>query len=136
MAQILIIEPDAVLSNVYTQVFANLGHSVKVCRNAQQGVHASDESLPALIILELQLIGHSGIEFLYELRSYADWKDIPVIILSYVPPQEFAASNQLLKKTLGVAEYFYKPQTSLHSLLDAAKTLLTAPSPASTIGIV
>jgi DNA-binding response OmpR family regulator len=128
MARILLIEPDAALSRLYHEVLSGVGHVVDVSRGAQHAVHTIDESLPELVILELQLIGHSGIEFLYELRSYSDWKHIPVLVMSHVPPQEFAASSELLKKTLGVNEYFYKPQTSLKSLLDAVKRLTHAPA--------
>jgi DNA-binding response OmpR family regulator len=127
MAHILVLEPDAVMSKIYHQVLQSLGHNVHTSRTAQQAVHATDDNLPELIIMELQLIGHSGIEFLYELRSYTDWKNIPVIVMSHVPPQEFAASSSLLKHTLGVSEYFYKPQTSLSSLLGSVRRLLPAP---------
>jgi DNA-binding response OmpR family regulator len=130
MARILLIEPDAALSKLYHEVLTSLGHVVHVSRSAQHAVHTTDESLPELIILELQLIGHSGIEFLYELRSYSDWIHIPVVVMSHVPPQEFAASNDLLKKTLGVSEYFYKPQTSLTTLLDVVKRLTAKSEPA------
>jgi DNA-binding response OmpR family regulator len=130
VAKILVIEPDAALSKLYHEVLTSLGHTVQISRTAQHAVHTTDESLPELIILELQLIGHSGIEFLYELRSYSDWKHIPVVVMSHVPPQEFAASNDLLKKTLGVSEYFYKPQTSLNALLGAVRRLtVVAPTP-------
>jgi DNA-binding response OmpR family regulator len=123
MARILLIEPDAVLSKIYHQVLVSVGHAVHVSRSAQHGIFTTDEIVPELIILELQLIGHSGIEFLYELRSYSDWKRIPVVVMSHVPPQEFSGSASLLKHTLGVREYFYKPQTSLSSLLATVKRL-------------
>ena len=125
MSRILIVEPDAALSKLYDQVLTSLGHVVAISRSAQQAVHTIDESLPDMIVLELQLIGHSGIEFLYELRSYSDWKHVPVVVMSHVPPHEFIQNNQLLTKTLNVSEYFYKPQTSLHVLLEAI-TRLTA----------
>lgn len=78
---------------------------------------AADQIRPDIVVLELQLIEHSGIEFLYEFRSYSDWRNIPVIVHSHVPAQEFGASEKLLSKHLGIGEYLYKPHTTLNQLL-------------------
>ena len=120
MSHILLIEPDRVLAETYRQALLGEGHRVVCCASAQAGIISADQHQPDLIILELQLIEHSGIEFLYELRLYQDWRDIPVIIQTQVPPVEFSANRQLLREQLGVRIYLYKPQTSLRELLAAA----------------
>ena len=71
--------------------------------------------------MELQLVAHSGVEFLYEFRSYSDWKNIPVIINTHVPPSEFAGSRDLLRRELGVQAYLYKPHTTLKKLLSSVR---------------
>ena len=119
------LEPDAVLAQTFREVLELAGHEVVVCREAQEAVFSVDDAKPAIILLELQLVGHSGIEFLYELRSYADWRDIPVVIVSNVPPYEFNANAELLRDSLGVTEYCYKPQTSLAQLLSLTNRLVT-----------
>lgn len=119
MSQILLIEPDRVLAETYRQALLSEGHRVVCCASAQAGIISADQHQPDLIILELQLVEHSGIEFLYELRSYQDWRDIPVIIQTQVPPSEFNDNRQLLREQLGVRIYLYKPQTSLRGLLAA-----------------
>jgi DNA-binding response OmpR family regulator len=91
MARILLLEPDQVLAEAYRQALQQQGHSVVLSTSAQTAVLVADDHRPDLVILELQLVEHSGIEFLYEFRSYADWQDIAVIIQSQVPPGEFAA---------------------------------------------
>jgi DNA-binding response OmpR family regulator len=120
------IEPDVVLARTFREVLEQAGHQVVVCREAQEAVFSVDDAKPAVILLELQLVGHSGIEFLYELRSYADWRDIPVVIISNVPPYEFKANAELLRNSLGVSDYRYKPQTSLADLLSLTNRLITA----------
>lgn len=117
MSQILLIEPDRVLAETYRQALLGAGHQVVCCASAQAGIISADQHQPDLIILELQLVEHSGIEFLYELRSYPDWQDTPVIIHTHVPPGEFTSNRRLLKQQLGVASYLYKPATSLRELL-------------------
>lgn len=114
---VLLLEPDRLLADTYRQALESVGHSVVMCASAQSAIYAADEIKPDLVIVEIQLIGHSGIEFLYEFQSYADWQHIPVIVQSHVPAGEFAGSWELLQKELNVRAYFYKPLTSIRSLL-------------------
>lgn len=85
---------------------------------------SADEVRPDLVVMELQLVSHSGIEFLYEFRSYADWMNVPLIILTHVPPGEFGGSRDVLMKELNVATYLYKPTTSLQKLVRTVNELV------------
>ena len=105
------------LAKTYAEALLGAGHHVVAAATAQTAIQASDALIPDVVILELQLVGHSGIEFLYEFRSYVDWQGIPVIIQTQVPPAEFGGSRQLLTSELGVRAYLYKPHTSLRELL-------------------
>lgn len=125
MSRILLIEPDLVLAEAYRQALGADGHQVICCASAQAGIISADQHPPNLVILELQLIEHSGIEFLYEFRSYPEWQDIPVILHTLVPPAEFNDNRQLLRDQLNVADYLYKPQTSLRELLARSRDQLT-----------
>lgn len=116
MTHILLIEPDRMLGRTYREALETDGHIVKVCAGAQATISAADTVRPDIIIMELQLVGHNGVEFLYEFRSYADWQNIPVIIHTQVPANEFAGSRDLLMHDLGVREYLYKPYTTLQML--------------------
>jgi DNA-binding response OmpR family regulator len=117
VAEILLIEPDRLLAESYVQALQAAGHEVNAASGAQAAILAADAIHPDLVILELQLVEHSGIEFLYEFRSYTDWQNIPVLIQSHVPAAEFSDNRQLLKDELGVREYLYKPRTSLSRLI-------------------
>ncbi len=121
--KILLLEPDKVLADTYRQVLMQAGHKVVMCATAQAAVFAADELQPDLVVMELQLTGHSGIEFLYEFRSYEDWGDVPVVILTNVPAGEFDGSWDLLQQQLGVRAYHYKPLTSLRSLLRSVEAV-------------
>jgi DNA-binding response OmpR family regulator len=126
MAHVLLIEPDRLLAETYMTALLADGHTAQPCVSAQSAVFCVDEQMPDIIIMELQLTGHSGIEFLYELRSYADWRRIPVIVLSGIPAGEFQGSWSLLRKQLGVESYHYKPLTSLKDLLVSVRDGLAA----------
>lgn len=119
MARILLLEPDHLLARTFCRALQAAGYAVDCCANAQAAIVAADTYRPDIVVMELQLVSHSGIEFLYEFRTYADWMTVPVIILTHVPPGEFGASRDVLMKELGVATYLYKPQTSLQKLVSS-----------------
>lgn len=119
---ILLIEPDVLLAATYASVLKKAGYRVRIATSAQSALDAADDMLPDIILLELQLVSHSGIEFLYEFRSYAEWQSVPVIVLSNVPPAEFKQSGSVLQDQLGVVDYYYKPHVSLLKLLRIVET--------------
>lgn len=131
MATILLIEPDAKLGKSYSAALGQAGHHVLCSATAQDAIIQADaaQSKPDstgidAVILELQLVGHSGIEFLYEFRSYTDWRDVPVVIFSHTPPAELAASAKLLHQRLKVSAFLYKPHTTLRGLLASVDKVL------------
>ncbi|MDB5181252.1 MAG: hypothetical protein JWP13_15 [Candidatus Saccharibacteria bacterium] len=128
MANILMLEPDAVLAKVYRQLFEYSGHEVRRSVSAQDAVFLVDELMPDVILVELQMVAHSGIEFLYELRSYSEWQHIPVLIHSCIPPTEFQDSMELLTGLLKVRAYLYKPHTTLTALLREVRDAIAAGS--------
>ncbi len=116
----LLIEPDVVLARTYREALEDAGWQVNWAPSAQAALDMADQTLPDIVILEVQLAAHNGIEFLYEFRSYPEWSNIPVVIHSLVPPQEFANHN-ILYKELGVKGYYYKPNTRIIQLLAALR---------------
>jgi DNA-binding response OmpR family regulator len=123
MKRILLIEPDWILAKTYKQAL-ELGGDVAVtlANTAQAAIGSADNDKPDLVILEIQLIEHSGIEFLYEFRSYPEWQSIPVIVHTIVPFNEFQDNWHLLRDELGVCNYLYKPHTSLRELISFTNT--------------
>jgi len=112
---ILLLEPNRLLARQYKAYLEGEGHEVMWRQNAQTGIGAADESKPDLVIVELLLAGHSGIEFLYEFRSYGDWLNIPIILMSSVV-QEIAGVSETALDELGVGAYLYKPELTLERL--------------------
>ena len=121
---ILLVEPDLALAKIYEQLLQHKGHDVVIATSAQEAIIQSDIKTPDLLICELQLICHSGIELLYEFRSYPEWQKIPVIIHSTVPYAEFSGSRYGLTEELGISSYLYKPNTNLRQLLSSVEEVL------------
>lgn len=125
MATILLIEPDRALADTYEQALTSAGHEVVRRTSAEGGIHALDLQAFDMVILELQLSLHNGVEFLYELRSYSDWQALPVIVHTFTPRPDWLAESAW--DYLQVSEYLYKPTTTLQHLIVAVeRQLVTA----------
>jgi len=119
---VLIIEPDVILAKAYQGALTDAGMSVSIAQNAQRAISIIDDLKPSVIILELQLAGHSGIEFLHEFRSYEDWTPIKVIVHSGVPRTSLNLDSRIWQQ-LGIYKYLYKATTSLNKLVDSVKSV-------------
>lgn len=113
---ILLIEPDTILAQMYIDTLEGAGHSVSYVMGAEAAIHTADRKKPDMVVLEIRLPGHSGVAFLQEFRSYADWLDIPIILHTMVYKRELQAFDNALKE-MGVAEVLYKPHTTLRQLI-------------------
>ena len=119
MAYVLLLEPDRVLSRTYAQALEHVGHWAYGAQTGQEAIEALETFKADVIVLELQLAGHGGIEFLHELRSYPEWQNLPVIINTNLPPQALAPLWAALQRDAGVTICLYKPRTNLQQFLRA-----------------
>ena len=115
MIHVLLLEPDRVLAKTYSEFLQTQGMGVMSASGAQTAIEAADALTPDVIVLELQLASHNGIEFLHELRSHADWQDIPVIIHSLLPLHELETYASAWRQ-FGVGALCSKTATSLDQL--------------------
>jgi len=122
MAQIVVVEPDKLLALIYKQALEHAGHSVDLAATIQRAVTILDLKAIDMLIVELQIAQHNGIELLYELRSYTDWNRVRIIIQSFVPEGRMMSSQTV--QHLGVDSYLYKPKTSLFELCMTVESML------------
>jgi DNA-binding response OmpR family regulator len=121
MSHILLLEPNTLLARTYTQALEHAGHSVAHATGAQAAVNAADARMPDIVIVELQLPQHSGIEFLHEFRSYGEWQHVPVVVNTVLSAPELGEAAEALKRDLGVRVILYKPRATLHDLVRVAR---------------
>lgn len=123
MARILFIESDRLFGGNARAVFKRAGHSVDWQVELQAAMNSADALRPDVIILDLLLASRSGVEFLYEFRSYPEWASVPVIIYSTVTSEEFNKVGVGFNH-LNIAAYHYKPATSLTQLCQSLGRVL------------
>jgi DNA-binding response OmpR family regulator len=92
MARVLLLETDGLLAKAIADYLQADGHQVDWQVDPQEAIISIDVEPVDLVVLELILAGRSGVEFLYELRSYPDWIDLPVVIYTGIPQREVGAS--------------------------------------------
>lgn len=117
MTNVLIIDADKSLRSQTIYAFEKYDFTVNQATSAQTAIASCEDHRPDVIVLELQLRGHSGVEFIHELRSYPEWQDIPVVLYTLVPwanIERFAKSFE----SLGILGYAYKPETSYQKLIN------------------
>lgn len=114
---ILLVEPNLPLGNLYQKALEKSGHTVTHATGAQAAVLAADEKAPDVVILELQLMDHSGVEFVYEFRSYPEWQAIPILLHTLVPEPELQTADSFF------SAYLYKPTTTLKQLVQKVQEL-------------
>ncbi len=122
---VLLVEPDLILAETFCVALQNAGFATLNVQTAQAAITALDAYKPKLIILELQLKSHNGIEFLYELRSYPDLQPIPVVLLTFISASAIALTKQQQER-LNIHDYLYKPHTSLEKLTKICEGIINA----------
>jgi DNA-binding response OmpR family regulator len=118
---LLLVEPDLIQADIYKMAFEQDGHTVDHATTAQGAVHLADSHRPDIVVLELQLASHNGVEFLYEFRSYHEWLGVPVLLHTFVPEAEL--EQTVLARELGVVRSLYKPETTLDRLKAAVRAI-------------
>lgn len=118
--KILLVEPDKLLASNITTGFAAAGHDVCWQVDPQESVNCLDDQPIDAIVMDLVLCQHSAVEMLYEMRSYREWQDIPVIIFSSLPTRDVLGCVTSLEQ-LGVKAYHHKSFTRLTDLIAAVE---------------
>ena len=82
MKNILIIEDDQIVANVYRNKLAVEGYNVEVAADGETGLKVMRTFKPELIVLDLMLPGISGVEVIKEVRGEPEFAKVPIIVFS------------------------------------------------------
>jgi DNA-binding response OmpR family regulator len=123
MPNILILEPDRISAKCIEEELVKRNFEVYKASSAETAVAQADKLKPDLVICELSLPGHSGSEFIYEFRTYTDWKNTPMLIYSSIKvPNKMTKSRDW--ELLSIARVLYKPDFSLKKLGELVEDLI------------
>lgn len=131
MARILIVETDRLIAENLSRYLKKNGHETDWQQDLQAAIDSADKQLPDLVVLDLMLCGRSGVEFLYEFRSYPDWQNIPVVLFSNISIRDLGQSTAGFSQ-LNISAYHYKPVTTLSRLAHSIDFVVNSPVNAET----
>jgi DNA-binding response OmpR family regulator len=126
VTRVLLVESDRLLASNLQNFLQKFEFDVDWQYDLQDAIDCADQACPDVVVLDLLLCGRSGVEFLYEFRSYPDWQEVPVIIFSNISPRDLGGTTAGFEQ-LNVAAYHNKSTTSLAQLTDTIKFLLAQP---------
>ncbi|HZA25762.1 MAG TPA: response regulator, partial [Dehalococcoidia bacterium] len=124
MANILIIEDQKPLRNLYRSVLRQFNHETVFVTTGEAGVEIALRERPDLIILDLLLPGISGTEVAQRLRKLGILPDVPLIITTAL--NEIDAHS--IANSLNATAVLNKP-FSVNSILNTVSSALNATSP-------
>ncbi len=107
---ILCLEDEPDIRMLLERTLVSLPVAINMTHDATQALAEMAKSRPDLIVTDLQLPGISGWEFLEQVRTRDEWKEIPALVLSV----RSAPENRRKGRELKVAKYMTKPFVPRH----------------------
>ncbi|NLE64473.1 MAG: response regulator [Elusimicrobia bacterium] len=101
--KILIVDDDRLNTTLIRFTLKEMGYDVVSADDGRSGIQAMSAERPDLIVLDIQMPGMSGFEFMNELKTMPQGAAIPVIMLT---------ANETLQDVFfseGVKGYLVKP---------------------------
>jgi DNA-binding response OmpR family regulator len=120
--KILIIEDELPMLKALSDKFTREGFSILEARNGEEGLALALKEKPDLIVLDLFMPVMDGKAMMQELRRDEWGKNVPIIILTNLNPDD-KTLNEILAS--GPAYYFIKSKWKLEDLVGKVKKELS-----------
>lgn len=117
---ILIVEDDVFLADLYKTKFALEGFKVITAYDGEKGLEAIKKNLPDIVLLDLVLPKLSGFEVLKATKADATTKNIPVILLTNLSQKSDIETG--IK--LGANDYLIKAHFMPSEVVEKIKKLI------------
>jgi CheY-like chemotaxis protein len=80
--RVLLVDDDHLVRRGVRQALEPLGWKITEAENGEVAIASLATARPDVIILDLMMPKMDGFEFLDELRTQPDWRDIPVVVIT------------------------------------------------------
>lgn len=81
-ASILIVDDSKLVTDIVKMRLEMHGYEVEVAHNGEEGLRRVRDSLPDLVVLDVQMPGIDGYEVCRRLRAQPALEDLPIIMLT------------------------------------------------------
>lgn len=119
---VLLVEDDSFLANIYKTKFEMEGFKVTVAENGELGLKEAKKKVPDVILLDILLPKMDGFTVLEHLKEDSDLKAVPVILLTNLGQKDDVEKG--LK--LGASDYLIKAHFKPSETVEKVKKVLEA----------
>ncbi|MBU4351273.1 response regulator [Candidatus Parcubacteria bacterium] len=120
MKQILLVEDDSFLIDIYTTKFKEMGFNIDVAQDGNQALRKILENNVELVLLDIVLPHVDGWEILKKIRQENSLKDLKVVILS-----NLGQKSEVDKAfALGATKYLIKAHYTPSEVVEEIKKIL------------
>ena len=103
--KILVADDDPALLNTVGWILRDKGYEVVAVERADQVMEKLEQEEPDLLLLDVMMPKTDGLQLLEQVKSDERWRDIPVVIISSMPPEDGTVASL----GLGAADFIPKP---------------------------
>ncbi len=120
MKKILLVEDDNFIIDIYITKLKEVGFSVQSAVNGEDALAKIKQSKPDLVLLDIVLPQVTGFEFLQEIKSMPELKNVPVIVLSNLGQKKEVEKGL----SLGAAKYLIKAHYTPTEVVEEIRAVL------------
>ncbi|MDP2586818.1 MAG: response regulator [Candidatus Komeilibacteria bacterium] len=117
---ILLIEDEEMLANMYETKFKNEGFDIRKALDGETGLQLAGEIKPDIILLDIIMPKLDGFSVLKKIKENDKLKSVPVILLTNLGQDEDIKKGQ----TLGAAGYLVKANLTPIEVVNKVKEYL------------
>jgi CheY-like chemotaxis protein len=118
--EILVVDDSTTNVVLIEAILSDLGYQIIPTLNAKEAFKAINKNIPDLILLDLLMPRVSGYDFLKDIKSNPQTKNIPVIVISAVNDKDN------IEKILNMgADEFIKKPLDISTLVDTVSRVLS-----------
>jgi len=88
-AKILVVDDDKDSLDLISEALSEAGYEIICASSGPDALQILQDIKPAVVILDIMMPGMSGFAVLKKIRSMPDLKELPVIIVTACPIQEY-----------------------------------------------
>ncbi len=104
-AKVVVADDDAALVSTLTWILKEHGYQVVAVPNGEGLIERLQEERPDLVLLDIMMPRVDGLQLLQRIRAEPGWKDLPVLMVSSMPPEDGTVKSL----EIGASDFIAKP---------------------------
>jgi two-component system cell cycle response regulator len=104
-SKILVADDDAALVSTLVWILKEHGHQVVTVPNGEGLLERLHEERPDLVLLDIMMPKVDGLQLLERIRAEPAWRDLPVLMVSSMPPED----GTVRSLEIGANDFIAKP---------------------------